>query len=70
MPGMDGRQVIRSIRADAQLHKISIIALTALAIPGDRERCMEAGANEYLTKPISLHALHTTIGALLVASAS
>jgi CheY-like chemotaxis protein len=54
MPGMDGLEATRRVRADADLKKIPIIAMTALTMPGDRERCLEAGANEYVGKPISL----------------
>lgn len=57
MPEMDGLEAIRQIRADAQLVNIPIIALTALAMPGDRERCLSAGANDYVTKPVSLKQL-------------
>jgi CheY-like chemotaxis protein len=57
MPGMDGLEAIRRIRADADLRTIPIIALTALAMPGDREWCLEAGANEYVSKPVSMKAL-------------
>jgi len=57
MPGMDGLEAIRRIRADADLRTIPIIAPTALAMPGDREWCLEAGANEYVSKPVSMKAL-------------
>lgn len=65
MPGLNGLEAIRRIRADATLSHIPIIAVTALAMPGDDERCREAGANEYLSKPISLQQLITTIERLL-----
>jgi CheY-like chemotaxis protein len=61
MPEMDGMEAIRRLRAMPESATIPIIASTALAMPGDRERCMEAGANEYLTKPVSLKGLVETI---------
>jgi PAS domain S-box-containing protein len=61
MPDMDGLEAIRRIRADKHLQAIPIIALTALAMPGDRERCLEAGAHEYMTKPVHLRSLLATI---------
>jgi PAS domain S-box-containing protein len=65
LPGMSGIEVIRRIRADATLHDIPIIAVTALAMMGDREQCMAAGANGYLTKPVSMAAMIEAIIALL-----
>jgi PAS domain S-box-containing protein len=61
MPGMDGLEAIQRIRAKEDLPYIPIIALTALAMPGDRERCLAVGADEYLSKPVSLKELATTI---------
>jgi PAS domain S-box-containing protein len=57
MPVMDGFTAIQQIRLDANLSKIPIIALTALAMEGDREKCLAAGANDYLSKPIRLKSL-------------
>ncbi|MEK6753681.1 MAG: ATP-binding protein [Chloroflexota bacterium] len=65
MPGMSGLEAIKRIRAAPGFDSVPIIALTALAMPGDRELCLEAGANEYLTKPASLKALIQMIENLL-----
>ena len=64
MPGMDGLEFMRRVRAQHALADVPIIALTALAMPGDEKRCHDAGANAYLAKPVSLNdlalALETT----------
>ena len=57
MPDMDGLEATTRIRAQDEFTHIPIIALTALAMPGDRERCIEAGASEYLSKPVSMKQL-------------
>ncbi|NEP12436.1 MAG: response regulator [Symploca sp. SIO2C1] len=65
MPEMDGLEATRQIRVNEQSAHIPIIALTSLAMPGDKEKCLEAGADEYLTKPVSLKKLVEAINALL-----
>jgi len=65
MPGMDGLEAIRHIRANAKIAKMPIIALTGLTVPGDKERCLKAGANDYLDKPVSMKELITTIKGFL-----
>ncbi|MEQ8461966.1 PAS domain S-box protein [Coleofasciculus sp. E1-EBD-02] len=61
MPEMDGLESTRQIRADSDLPRMPIIAVTALAMPGDREKCLAAGATEYMAKPIRLKKLVTLI---------
>jgi signal transduction histidine kinase/CheY-like chemotaxis protein/cell division protein FtsB len=52
MPEMDGYQAMQTIRTQPQHHKLPMIALTAKAMKGDKAKCIEAGANDYLSKPI------------------
>jgi CheY-like chemotaxis protein/anti-sigma regulatory factor (Ser/Thr protein kinase) len=65
MPVIDGLTAIKQIRLDPDVADIPIIALTALAMAGDRERCLDAGANEYLQKPLKLKQLATSIQQIL-----
>lgn len=52
LPDMDGMEILRRIRADAKLKGLPVVALTAHAMAGDREKFLGAGFNEYVTKPI------------------
>lgn len=54
LPKIDGWEATRQLKADPATQKIPIIALTAHAMPGDRERAMDAGCNDYVSKPINL----------------
>ncbi len=64
MPGMDGLEATTQIRSDPAIAHTLIIALTALALPGDEERCFAAGVNECLIKPVRLKLLVETIQTL------
>jgi signal transduction histidine kinase/CheY-like chemotaxis protein len=57
MPQMDGYQTMQVIRANADYRRLPIIALTAKAMKGDREKCLEAGASDYLAKPVNTEQL-------------
>jgi CheY-like chemotaxis protein len=52
LPGMDGNEILQRIRADVGLRQLPVIALTAHAMAGDREKFLAAGFDDYITKPI------------------
>lgn len=54
LPGIDGIEVVSRVRADAELKQTLVIAVTASAMRGDRERFLEAGCDDYLSKPIQI----------------
>ncbi len=67
MPDLDGFEAIERIRQIPACAAIPIVALTALAMPGDRQKCLDAGADRYVTKPVKLGQLVSTIETLLQA---
>jgi HAMP domain-containing protein/CheY-like chemotaxis protein/signal transduction histidine kinase len=65
MPEMDGYETMRMIRQNSKFQRLPIIALTAKAMKGDREKCLEAGASEYLAKPVNTEQLLSSLRAWL-----
>ena len=61
MPGMDGCATMKEIRKDPRFKSLPILALTAKAMAGDREKCLEAGADDYMSKPIDTDLLLSSV---------
>src|SRR6185295_111052 len=70
MPVMDGLQATRSIRAIERLKELPIIAMTASVMAGDRDRCIEVGMNDHISKPISIEQLMSTLARWLPAQSA
>jgi two-component system cell cycle response regulator DivK len=68
LPGMDGLEVVAHIKESAELRHIPVIALTASAMRGDRERFLEAGCDDYLSKPVQMMELIKKVAAYYPAS--
>ena len=65
MPGMDGYEAMTYMKTHGKYRAIPVIAVTAQAMPGDREKCLHAGADDYLSKPVDVDALLSIINRYL-----
>jgi CheY-like chemotaxis protein len=61
MPGMDGYEAMREIRKISKFKSLPIIAVTAKAMKSDRQKCLEAGASDYITKPVEIEQLFSLL---------
>src|SRR6266700_7908835 len=62
LPDIAGTEVARRLKADEQTRAIPIIAVTAFAMPGDRERILHGGCDDYISKPFNIHELLAIVG--------
>lgn len=69
LPGMDGLELTRRLKADPRRRKILIVALTAYAMKGDEERALGAGCDAYVSKPIDTRAVPALVARLLAPNA-
>ena len=67
LPGMDGLTATRTIKSDDRLKAIPVIAVTALAMVGDRKKALAAGCDEYFPKPIDIQGLKAMVARFLIA---
>lgn len=65
MPEMDGYQAIKKMKGDEALQSIPVVAITAQAMSGDREKCLEAGADAYISKPVNVDELMEVLNAVI-----
>ncbi|RDE19135.1 response regulator [Motiliproteus coralliicola] len=61
MPNLDGLEATRRLKLHPRLNRIPVIILTALAMDGDRDRCLASGADDYLSKPVKMQLLYSRI---------
>jgi len=66
LPGMNGLEVTRKLRGNSAFSRIPIIAITAYAMSGDKEKAIAAGCNAYMTKPFNIHELYGMITEMLL----
>ncbi|MDZ7770452.1 MAG: response regulator [Woeseiaceae bacterium] len=66
LPGMDGHAVARALKSDSRLKSIPVVAVTSYAMVGDRAKCLEAGAEGYIEKPIDPDTFPATVESFIV----